>query len=119
MFQTFHSPATGKCVGVIRQSDNAAIPRDAGNRDYRDFLAWNAQQSTPLDLSDRAPDPPTQEEVNEASLRTKVRNAIANLETADASWGSLTATQKDAAVRLTVRVAAKLARLAVLQLEAD
>lgn len=62
---------------------------------------------------------PAQERLNEASLRTKVRNAITNLETADASWGALTAAQKDAAIRLSVRVAAKLARLAVAQLEAD
>lgn len=110
--------ADGRTWGIQR-SDGASVPRDTGNRDWQDFVAWNAQQPSPLDLSDRPPDPPTQEQVNETSLRTKVRNAIGNLETADASWGSLTAAQKDAALRLSVRVTAKLARLAVVRLEAD
>lgn len=58
-------------------------------------------------------------EVNEASLRTKIRNAISTLETADNNWGSLTAGQKDAAIRLSVRVAAKLGRLALTQFDTD
>lgn len=35
----------------------ACIPKFAGNSDYKTFLAWNAAQPVPLDLSDRAPDP--------------------------------------------------------------
>lgn len=55
----------------------------------------------------------------EASLRSKARNAIATLESADANWASLTNVQKDAALRLCVRATAKLARLAVRQLDSD
>lgn len=53
------------------------------------------------------------------SLHTKVRNAIATLENADTNWGSLSNAQKDAALRLAVRTAAKLARLVARQLDSD
>lgn len=42
----------GKVVAVKRVADGASIPLDPSNRDYQDFLTWNAQQSPPLDLSD-------------------------------------------------------------------
>ena len=41
-------------TSIIRTSDNAFIPNDPGNRDYADFLAWEAEGNTPLP----APAPP-------------------------------------------------------------
>lgn len=34
---------------IRRISDGAIIPVDAANRDFQDFLLWNAQQQTPLE----------------------------------------------------------------------
>lgn len=56
-------------------------------------------------------------EDNASKLEDKARQAIANLESADANWATLTAAQKDQALRLCVRVVAKLARLVVRQLD--
>ena len=39
---------------ILRLSDNAYIPQAPGNRDYADFLAWEAEGNTPLP----APAPP-------------------------------------------------------------
>ena len=41
-------------TSIIRLSDNAFIPAAPGNRDYADFLAWEAEGNTPLP----APSPP-------------------------------------------------------------
>ena len=62
---------------------------------------------------------PNSEEARETRLRETARNAIATLEAADANWGTLTPQQRDAALRLSVRLGAKLARLAVRQLDSD
>ena len=32
---------------IIRIADNAAIPKDEGNTDYQDYLAWVAEGNTP------------------------------------------------------------------------
>lgn len=55
---------------------------------------------------------------NEATLRGRADAAIANLEAAWNGWGSLTAAQKDAALKLTVRVTIALARLVLRRLDA-
>ena len=39
---------------ILRLADNAFIPQAPGNRDYADFLAWEAEGNTPLP----APAPP-------------------------------------------------------------
>jgi len=31
---------------IIRTTDNASIPKDEGNRDYQDYLAWVAEGNT-------------------------------------------------------------------------
>lgn len=43
---TYHLTAQG---GIVRDADNAFIPNDPGNRDYAEFLAWQAEgnQATP------------------------------------------------------------------------
>ena len=43
-------------TSIIRLSDNAFIPQAPGNRDYADFLAWEAEGNTPLPAP--APAPP-------------------------------------------------------------
>ena len=37
---------TTECDTIIRKSDNAAIPKDEGNTDYQDYLAWVADGNT-------------------------------------------------------------------------
>ena len=32
---------------IIRIADNAAIPKDEGNTDYQNYLAWVAEGNTP------------------------------------------------------------------------
>lgn len=54
---------------------------------------------------------------NASAMQAAAIGAIAQLESADANWATLTAGQKDAATRLAVRVAAKLTRLALGQLD--
>ena len=39
---------------IVRLSDNAFIPNDPGNRDYREYLQWIEEGNTPLP----APSPP-------------------------------------------------------------
>lgn len=56
---------------------------------------------------------PTEAELRPARLREKASQAIVTLENAHANWATLTAAQKDAAIRLSVLVTAKLARLAL------
>jgi hypothetical protein len=43
---------------VIRESDGASIPPDDANRDYQEFLAWQADGGVP-DPADPAPEPET------------------------------------------------------------
>lgn len=63
---------------VIRLSDNAAIPRDLGNTDYKAFLAWEALGNTAAP-ADPAP-PPTQEDLDISAARAYVKlNALKNM----------------------------------------
>lgn len=39
----------GSQKSIRRISDGANIPIDLANRDFQEFLAWNAQQETPID----------------------------------------------------------------------
>lgn len=54
---------------------------------------------------------------NEVTLRDRAEQAITTLENAHAGWASLTAAQKDGALRLTVRVVVALARLVLRRLD--
>ena len=54
---------------------------------------------------------------NEGTLRGRVDQAVANLEDAWTNWATLSAAQKDPALRLSVRVAAGLARLQLRKLD--
>jgi len=46
--------------GVIRASDNASIPNDDGNRDWREYLAWVEAGNTAAPYT---PEPVTVEQV--------------------------------------------------------
>lgn len=52
-----------------------------------------------------------QEEVTRDEFRTQTDQAIDTLESAWTNWATLTAAQKDATLKLTVRVVTRLARL--------
>ena len=39
-------------IGVLRLADRAYIPRDLGNKDWQDYLAWFAKGNTPAPLYD-------------------------------------------------------------------
>jgi hypothetical protein len=54
---------------------------------------------------------------NEGTLRTRVDQAVTNLENAWTNWDTLTPAQKDAAQKLCVRVTAGLARLQLRKLD--
>ena len=41
------SPIYGQARSVIRLTDNACIPFDEGNRDYKEYLEWVAEGNTP------------------------------------------------------------------------
>jgi hypothetical protein len=62
----------GGKASVQRIADGACIPVDVGNRDYVEFLAWNAKQATPLDVTDRAAPGPNQAEVNAKAARVRL-----------------------------------------------
>lgn len=40
----------GKITHIIRESDGGCIPVDPKNVDFQEFLRWNEQQETPLNL---------------------------------------------------------------------
>lgn len=40
----------GNVTTIKRDADNACIPLNTDNRDYVEFLAWNAEQEEPLSL---------------------------------------------------------------------
>lgn len=83
-----YNPETGRLIGVLLDGATL-IPRDAANKDWREFLVWNEQQQPPLDLSDLQP--PT------AAERTAALRAAA-----------------DALLASDVSAASKLARAVVL-----
>lgn len=58
-----------------------------------------------------------QTEANEQTLRERADQAVGTLQNAWDNWGSLTNAQKDAALKLTVRVVIALARLTLRKLD--
>lgn len=65
--------------GVIRLSDNAYIPADLGNRDYTDFIAWEAAGNEPL------PIPPKSEEQLRAEWKKERAAAVAAIKVTTAA----------------------------------
>lgn len=100
MYEPKYDPKTGGCLGVIRLSDFASIEEDPANMDWQDFLAWNAAQPTPLDLSDLPLPEPTPSELNAAAIRTFLTNEVEALRTARQNFpDTLTNAQRDQAIK--------------------
>jgi hypothetical protein len=55
---------------VIRISDDACIPPDGGNRDYREYLAWveEGNMPEPAQVPEPAPVLTTEQKLNAAGL---------------------------------------------------
>lgn len=58
------------------------------------------------------------QDTNAATLRDRIQQAITTLTNAHTNWGTLTAAQKDSALKLNVRVTVALARLHLRKLDA-
>jgi len=71
MYELNHG-TDGKLNCIRRLKDGASIPICEGNRHYRVFVEWNSKQGVPLVLEDRAPDAPTQEEVEKKAESEKL-----------------------------------------------
>jgi hypothetical protein len=48
MYQFFVHSETNELLGIKRIIDNAFIPLDPANTDYKAYLAWVAEGNTPL-----------------------------------------------------------------------
>lgn len=106
-YEPVFDTVTGKLLGVIRLADHARIPVDMGNRDWVAFLRWNANQETPIDLTDKVIVPETPEEAT-ARVRAETVAAMPTLTDTSsmvtrASFATLLAIVNEA------RVAARLA----------
>jgi len=80
----------GRVVGV--QSDIGVHPKADDNPRWIEFVDWNAVQPVPLDLSDRAPDPPPADPGNPAtrpsSITSKRRPPASRLPSASNTCGA-------------------------------
>lgn len=57
MYSVEHDFRSG-VASIVRDRDGARIPQDPRNKDFAEFLAWNAKRPDPLDVTDREPPPP-------------------------------------------------------------
>ena len=94
---------------VIRLADKACIPRDEGNVDYREFLAWHAEGNEPLAAD--PPPPPSKDEVDATTAKADAKlTALKSLAPAEirawvnANFPSLTAAERDRLATLAVAV---------------
>ncbi len=55
-YQLNYDKETGKVISISQC--NMSIPLCEANTDYQDFLKWNSEQETPLDLNSTIPIPP-------------------------------------------------------------
>ena len=81
MYTLSYDKTTGKVVSIIKA--NSAIPICEDNTDFQDFLKWNAEQETPLDL-DSTIEPVVPEkardlakEIDDLKARVKVVETVA------------------------------------------
>lgn len=47
MYQAVNDPISGEPCAIKRAADGAFIPLDPDNRDYQEYLAWQAEGNTP------------------------------------------------------------------------
>lgn len=94
-YAVHHDGRTGKVVCILRERDKAAIPITVQNRDYVEFLRWDAAEKAAgrpgLVVADREPDPVPTEEI-ERQRRLAV--AITYLRTVPEAWENGTNDQK-------------------------
>lgn len=110
--------------GIIRTADNACVPEDPANRDYREFLAWLTAGNTPdpaetpQETADRQAH--EVETAGQETLRTELKAdaVFAALRTATPAqintfvnnqFGAFTAQQK-AVMKMLIQVAALVVR---------
>lgn len=80
---------------IRRLRDGTCFPVNADNPDFKEFLDWNAKQSTPLDLSDKQP-------VAQADPEASMQQRLIDYLKADPQ--TITAAQRDAALRAIIRL---------------
>lgn len=51
MYKLLYNPIDGKLSGIKKISEGGSIPLCEANTDYQEFLIWNSEQKTPLDLN--------------------------------------------------------------------
>ena len=61
---------------ILRLSDNAYIPNDLGNRDYREYLQWIEEGNTPLPAPPPPPPAPDYFTFWESLLQTSAYQSI-------------------------------------------
>ena len=61
---------------ILRLSDNAFIPNDPGNRDYREYLQWIEEGNTPLPAPPPPPPAPDYFTFWESLLQTSAYQSI-------------------------------------------
>ena len=61
---------------ILRLSDNAYIPNDPGNRDYREYLQWIEEGNTPLPAPPPPPPAPDYFTFWESLLQTSAYQSI-------------------------------------------
>lgn len=75
MYALYYDPHTGVLLGAVKNNQQA-VPRDNGNRDWQEFLDWNAAQPAPLDLAD-LPRPPRRRPRPLADIQADVDRLLA------------------------------------------
>ncbi len=90
-----HDGATGKVMCIQRTKDGASIPIAVDNRDYAEFLKWNAAEKaagrSEVVVADRAPDPIPAKEIER---RRKLAVALTYLKAIPDAWENGTNDQK-------------------------
>lgn len=108
---------SGRCLGVVLDG-GTWIPKNPGLAKWVAFLAWNAQQQPPLDLSDIAPPAPTQAEVNRSAILSFLSTEVDSLRTFRLNApATLTNAQRDAAIIRLAKDVEYLMRIAIAALD--
>ena len=58
MYRIVRTPDGKFSAIVLRESSGSDVSFGPDDRQWLDFLTWNAKQEVPLDLSDKPPKPP-------------------------------------------------------------
>lgn len=87
MYKFNYDLITGEINSI--QNGNMSIPLCEGNTDYQDFLIWNSEQVTPLDLESTIevvkPIPPRNLEKEIDELKAQVATQATKIESMEAA----------------------------------